>query len=175
MTNSNAATTGYDSRPDTYDHIGKVRYYLGRVVGNLIDRANVHDASKLVSPEVEMFDEFTPKLRDLVYGSDEYKATTKAMGAALEHHYEANSHHPEHFENEIAGMSLLDLIEMLCDWKAASERHSNRPQMPAAEGRAEAPKYDSNIMRSIGLNQERWGYSDELRSILENTVRELGL
>jgi len=30
-------------------------------------------------------------------------------------------------------------------------------------------------MRSITLNQERFGYSDELRSILENTARELGL
>lgn len=175
MSDPTGANAAYDSRPDTYDHIGKVWKYVSRAIVNLLDRAEVHDASKLVSPEVEMFDEFTPKLRDLVFGSDEYRATTKAMGAALEHHYQANSHHPEHFENGIAGMSLLDLIEMLCDWKAASERHSNRPQMPAAAGRAEAPKYDSNIMRSIGLNQERWGYTDELRSILENTARELGL
>lgn len=153
------AAISYDSRPDTYDHIGKVRKYVSRAIANLLDRAEVHDASKLVSPEVEMFDEFTPKLRDLVYGSDEYKATTKAMGPALAHHYAVNSHHPEHYEDEIRGMSLLDLIEMLCDWKAAGERHAT----------------GSNILRSIDLNQQRWGYTDELRSILENTARELGL
>lgn len=164
----------YDSRPDTWDHIDKVRANLRNVIMNLHDRADHHDASKLRPPELEMYDEFTPKLRDLVYGSPEYKATTKQMGSALEHHYEHNSHHPEHYENGIAGMSLLDLIEMLCDWKAASERHAKRPQMPAAPGRADAPVYDSNIERSIGLNQERWGYSDELRDILLNTARELG-
>src|SRR6266576_517546 len=169
------STLMYDSRIDTYDHIGKVRAYLGRTIINLLDRALIHDASKLESPEVEMFDEFTPKLAELEYGSPEYKATTGAMGAALEHHYEHNSHHPEHYENGIEGMSLLDLLEMICNWKAASERHTKRPAMPAAPGRAEAPKYDSNIERSIDLNQERWGYSDELKSILLNTVKELGL
>ena len=40
----------------------------------------------------------------------------------IEHHYAVNSHHPEHYEAGIAGMSLFDLIEMLVDWKAASER-----------------------------------------------------
>lgn len=164
----------YDSRPDTWEHISNVRRYLDLAVAKLMDRAQAHDKSKLVSPEVEMFNEFTPKLRDLVFGSPEYKATTKQMGAALEHHYANNSHHPEHYENGIAGMSLLDLVEMICDWKAASERHKSRPQMPAAPGRADAPVYDSDIERSIMLNQERWGYSDELREILLNTAREMG-
>jgi hypothetical protein len=34
---------------------------------------------------------------------------------------------------------------------------------------------DGDLGRSIEQNQERFGYSDELRSILENTARELGL
>jgi hypothetical protein len=165
----------YDSRIDTYQHIDKVRGYLLSAAGLLVGRAHVHDSSKLVSPEVEMFDEFTPKLRDLEYGSDEYKAAIVEMGSALEHHYEHNSHHPEHFPNGIRDMSLLDLLEMLVDWKAASERvKSVRPPFPEAPGRPKAPEYDSDLIRSIGLNQERWGYSDELRVILENTARELG-
>lgn len=163
----------YDSRPDTYEHIGKVRAFVTDVASRLLERANVHDASKLVAPEVETFDEFTPKLKDLVYGSDEYKACTKAMSGALEHHYAANSHHPENYETGIAGMSLLDLTEMLCDWKAASLR-MKRPSAPAAEGRAAAPDYGSDFKRSIALNQERFGYSDELAQILLNTVDELG-
>jgi hypothetical protein len=75
----------------------------------------------------------------------------------LEHHYEHNSHHPEHYPSGITGMSLLDVMEMLIDWKAASERHT-----------------DGDIMRSIEQNQERFGYSDDLRSIFENTAREMG-
>jgi hypothetical protein len=96
------------------------------------------------------------------------------MGAALEHHYAHNSHHPEHHEGGIGGMSLLDLLEMLIDWKAASERHGKRPPAPAAPGRPAAPEYDSDLIRSIALNQERFGYGDELRAILQNTAVELG-
>jgi hypothetical protein len=166
----------YDSRVDTYDHIGKVRFYMGRAIRDLQDRADDHDQSKLRSPEKEMFDEFTPKLAELEYGSPEYKAATQAMGSALEHHYAHNSHHPEHYEDGVRGMTLLDLLEMLCDWKAASERvKSVRPPMPAAPGRPEAPQYDSNIERSIVLNQTRFGYSDEVCQILRNTAQELGL
>lgn len=165
--------TDYDSRPDTYEHIGKVRAYLTDAAARLLQRANVHDASKLVPPELEAFDEYTPLLQHLTYGSDEYKASLAALGSALEHHYAENSHHPEHFADGIAGMSLLDLLEMVCDWKAASLR--TRKPTPAAPGRPEAPQYDNDFERSIALNQERFGYSDELRAILTNTARELGL
>jgi len=166
----------YDSRVDTYEHIEKVRALMIRAAHALLVRAHVHDRSKLESPEVEVFNEFSPKLAEVEYGSAEYEACRKGMGEALEHHYAHNSHHPEGHEAGIAGMSLLDLLEMLCDWKAASERvKSVRPPAPAAAGRAAAPDYDSNLMRSIGLNQDRFGYGDELRAILENTARELQL
>ena len=32
----------------------------------------------------------------LTYGSDEYKACLTEMKPALDHHYAANRHHPEH-------------------------------------------------------------------------------
>jgi short subunit dehydrogenase-like uncharacterized protein len=41
----------YDSRPDTYEHIGKVRGYVRAAVSNLLVRADRHDASKLVDPD----------------------------------------------------------------------------------------------------------------------------
>jgi hypothetical protein len=167
-----AEAVGYDSRPDTYEHIGKVRLYLGRAVTRLIDRGDNHDASKLVDPELEAFDRMTPLLASLTYGTDEYKASLAELGTALEHHYAENSHHPEHYEDGIAGMSLLDLLEMVCDWYAASQRM--RKPMPAAPGRKDAPAYDSDFARSIALNQERFGYSDELRAVLTNTAYELG-
>lgn len=164
----------YDSRPDTYEHIGKVRQYLSQFVRQLLTRADTHDASKLEPPELEMFDKYTPKLSETAYGTDEYEQYRVAMGEALEHHYAMNSHHPEHYAAGISGMTLVDLIEMLCDWKAASERHGGRrAPMPAAPGRAADPEYDSDLIRSIGLNQLRFDYSDELRRILENTAIEM--
>jgi hypothetical protein len=170
-TDAQTADALYDSRPDTYEHIGKVQDLLGQVIENLLARMVEHDKSKLLDPEVKTFDKYTPMLKDLVYGSDEYKACLKAMAPALEHHYAENPHHPEHFEDGIRGMSLLDLIEMLVDWYAASQRM--RPSAPSTRG--DVPDYDSDFARSVTLNKGRFGYGDELEAVLLNTARELGM
>jgi len=76
---------------------------------------------------------------------------------ALEHHYAHNSHHPEHYEHGVAGMTLADVVEMLVDWKAASERHDD----------------DQDIYDSIEHNAGRFDLSDQLTQILRNTAEEL--
>lgn len=149
--------TGYDSRPETYEHIGVVRSLLGQVIKELLDRADGHDASKVQDPERATFDEYTPKLRDSTFGSDEYKSFLIGMGDGLKHHYAHNRHHPEHHDDGIQGMNLIDLVEMICDWLAATRRHA-----------------DGDIRRSLEVNQERFGYGDELKRILLNTVEALG-
>ncbi len=143
----------YDSRSDTHEHIGQVRGLLLGVAADLTERAHRHDASKLESPEVETFDEFTPKLRESTYGSDEYKSFLKGMGEGLKHHYAENDHHPEHFDCGIREMNLIQLTEMLCDWIAATRRHS-----------------DGDIHRSIDQNAERFGYGEEIHRLLHDTV-----
>jgi hypothetical protein len=40
---------------------------------DFLRRAEEHDQSKLESPEVEMFTEYTPKLATSTYGSEEYE------------------------------------------------------------------------------------------------------
>jgi hypothetical protein len=148
----------YDSTADTMQHIDRVRELLTQVTNDLQHRATQHDASKLKEPEKSAFDTFTPKLKDLTYGSDEYRATLKQMKPAVEHHYSVNSHHPEfHGKQGVSGMSLMDLIEMLCDWKAAGERHK-----------------DGDIWTSLDKNRERF-FLDQasLYAILANTAREL--
>lgn len=145
-----------DSRPETYEHIGVVRGYLSLVIKELLDRAAGHDASKLLDPELATFDEFTPKLKHSTFGSDEYKSFLSGMSVALRHHYENNRHHPEHHADGIDGMDLIDLVEMICDWLASVQRHD-----------------DGDIRRSIEINQERFGYDDQLKRILHNTVDAL--
>lgn len=86
----------YDSRPETQEHIDRVRWFMQRVLNNLAERMSVHDASKLVEPELAAFDIATPKLAGLEYGSEEYKQSLRDLGPALEHHYAENDHHPEH-------------------------------------------------------------------------------
>ena len=147
----------YDSRPDTEAHIARVRDLLNEVLNNLFARMKAHDASKLESPEKEMFDRYTPLLRGLTYGSPEYEAVRQEMRAtALEHHYQHNSHHPEHYPDGISGMSLLDVIEMLADWKAAGERHAN-----------------GSLSKSLEINRSRFGAVD-MHAVIANTARELG-
>src|SRR5690554_3471786 len=100
----------YDSTKDTLLHIKRVNELLSLAAIELLARGQEHDNSKLESPEKELFDEYTPKLKDSTYGSDEYKANLKGLEPALKHHYMNNSHHPEHYENGINGMDLFDLI-----------------------------------------------------------------
>jgi len=138
---------------DTFRHIERVRNLINTCVTDLLRRGERHDQTKLESPEVELFTEFTPKLAECTYGSAEYEGFRKAMGPALAHHYANNSHHPEHWKNGIDDMSLLDIVEMLCDWKAASERHN-----------------DGNIRKSITINADRFKMSPQLVKILENTA-----
>ena len=142
-------------KAETLQHIRRVQELLGRVLANLITRQALHDNSKLESPEAEAFERLTPLLWDTTYGSERYEELRRELGDALKHHYANNSHHPEHYREGIRGMSLIDLIEMLVDWRAATERHA-----------------DGCIRKSIEINQKRFGYSDELKQIFINTVNE---
>lgn len=146
----------YDSRPDTQAHIQRVRELMQDIRLQLHIRQIEHDRTKLEEPELALFNEWTPKLRMLTYNSDEYRAALRALKPALDHHYAMHSHHPEHFDNGINGMSLLDLIEMFCDWKAAGERHTN-----------------GDFGESLAVNRERFGMSSQLAQIFENTRKEL--
>ena len=142
---------GYDSRQDTKQHIGTVRQLLSLFSEKLKDRGQWHDHSKLQDPELSVFNEYTPKLAGTTYGSEEYKKYLVEMQIALGHHYKHNRHHPEHFI-DVAGMNLIDIIEMFCDWKAATMRHN-----------------DGDMKKSIEINQARFDLSPQLTNIFLTT------
>lgn len=147
---------GYDSEVDTLKHIRRVSELLTNAAVELINRANKHDKSKLNSPEKDLLDEYTPKLKATTYGSDDYKQMLKELSVALDHHYKYNSHHPEYYSDGVDGMCLFDLIEMFFDWKAASERHT-----------------DGDILKSIEINKDRFNLSPQLVAIFKNTASKL--
>lgn len=147
----------YDCAIDTKKHIARVQELARELMRDLESRVAVHDLTKLLSPEKEIFDEMTPRLKESTYGSDEYQGFLKTMKTALDHHYACNRHHPEHFENGVNDMTLVDILEMFCDWKAASERHQ-----------------DSDMYRSIDISAERFGLSPQLISVMKNTVKYFG-
>ena len=145
----------YDSTQDTMLHKARVKNLLNMFCELIKYRAIIHDESKLNNPEKECFDIITPKLKELTYGSDEYKSIMNEFRYAIDHHQKTNSHHPEFYENGISGFDLFDLVEMFFDWKAASERHA-----------------DGNIYLSIEKNKTRFNISEQLCNILNNTAKK---
>ena len=143
-----------ESKFKTLRHIEAVRNFINVVISELLKKQEQHDQSKLEPPEVDIFDKYTPKLKNCTYGSEEYKQNMKGMKVAIDHHNGCNRHHPEHHTLGIQDMNLIDLIEMICDWKAASLRHA-----------------DGDIMKSLAINMDRFGYSEDLYQVFANTVR----
>ena len=141
---------------ETQKHIETVRKYIRFMIDKIDMRGVKHDASKLESPEVEMFAEVTPQLSAVTYGSAEYNKLLEKLKPALEHHYAANRHHPQHFVNGINDMTFIDIIEMICDWKASTLRQN-----------------DGNLLKSIELNAERFNFDGQLKQIFINTARIL--
>lgn len=152
----------YDSAPETMKHIHRVRDFLNDLAVRILERGKFHDATKLGPHEKPLFDEATPKLRSLTYGTEEYRASLRAIAPALEHHYANNSHHPEFYgDRGITGMDLIDLIEMVADWRAASERGAS----------ADVP---NTMLTSLGVSAGRFRIGSQLHAILENTIIRMG-
>jgi hypothetical protein len=145
-----------DSKSATSEHIATVNRIGAKFVVALKNRLIVHDKSKLKEPEKKYLDVHTVGLKGSIYMSDEYKETLQKMSPGLAHHYSHNDHHPQKYKNGVAGMSLLAITEMLIDWCAAVQRHE-----------------DGDILVSIEENQKRYKYSDELKQIFLNTVKEM--
>jgi hypothetical protein len=174
---------------ETMKHIRSVRSWVCRMIEKLDDRARNHDQSKLESPEKEIFGEHGKALAKIAYGTEKYNELLEKVKVAIDHHYSKNRHHPEHWpvpeseydkviahvatlkeddpskawlteyasslKSQLNNMTLLDMIEMLCDWKAATERNKN-----------------GNIRTSIEFNATKYGMSEQLKKIFENSIRE---
>ena len=151
--------TNTDSLPDTLAHIRRVNQLLIECCEMLQRRAVVHDASKLVEPEKSGFDRLKAlSLSGMAYGSEEYRACLRSEKPAIQHHYAHNSHHPEFYgELGVNGFDLLDLVEMLMDWKAATERM----------------KDGGDIRASLKLNTERFKLEPQVVAILANTIERM--
>ncbi len=145
----------YDSENDTIEHIQRVSELIHEDIAALEWESVTHDASKLFEPEKSAFDRLTPRLKELEYDTPEYKASLAELGEALKHHYKYNAHHPEFNENGISGMTLRQLMVMLNDWKAATERMK-----------------DGDIRKSLEKNIKRFNIDEQLAQILMNSVEE---
>lgn len=106
-------------------HRDSVRLNVQRLTQELDRRALTHDMSKLSPEEVEGFVRINRTAREHAYGSPEYDESMdreKQPGGCIALHFSRNSHHPEFHESD-ADMGFLDIIEMVLDWKAASDTY----------------------------------------------------
>ncbi len=143
----------YDCTKDVLRHKEIVEYWMRDFATRIRMRSEIHDDSKLNDPiEKAMFDQWTPELQKREFGTPEYKEALEGMGEGLKRHYATNRHHPEHYKNGINEMTLADIVEMVCDWMAAAQRKKT----------------------AINLNEcaRRWGLSEQLITIIANTLRE---
>ena len=120
-------------------HVRLVRKNGRILLNEFVKRLEIHDASKLEEPEHSILSEHFDKLAKVQYGTPEYEELLKLVQPALEAHYSANRHHPQHFPKGVDDFDLIDLIEALCDWMASTKKNKN-----------------GNIHRSIEINSKRF-------------------
>ena len=152
---------------DTRKHQQLVNEGMVTSAKMLLDRGLVHDVSKLTEVERQYYEEPVWRLNhdeDIAYGSAEYKELTALMGKGLTHHKAVNDHHPEFYEltgdpsqmsDLLSRMNMFALIEMLCDWIAASKRKGGNPAM------------------AMKFLKEKYDMSEQLEGILLRTLTSI--
>ena len=123
----------------------------------MITRGIAHDLSKLYDDESWSFAENREDFRNTDYGTPEYEALVKKIQPAIDKHYEKNRHHTEHYPNGYKDMNLIDILEMLADWHAASSRSGG---LSEEEG--------------LVIAFEKYGISEEIQQFILNTYIALG-
>lgn len=138
-------------------HITLVQKFLVSLAKQLEKRAIEHDVSKFNEDEFFGFVQINRVAREHKYGSDEYRASLNAVEPnPIKLHYSRNSHHPEYHKNGVSDMSLIDIIEMVIDWKAASLTYGQ-----------------SSLEESLEVSIKRFRLNPEQVYLVRLIVREL--
>jgi hypothetical protein len=135
-------------------HIREVQKRLMVICANLQNRAVVHDKSKYSEGELPLL-RLKSTLQGVEYGSEVYFKILKENKEVISLHHANNSHHPEH-RGGLDCMSLLDVVEMFCDWSAAA----------ALNG--------TDLVDSLRISCQRYNVPAYLQAIFLNTYIELG-
>jgi hypothetical protein len=134
-------------------HRAEVKSIINRLTVMAEHRGDIHDQSKLLPPEADTFTKHVTSLAKIEFGSSEYNTHLEEMGCAIKHHYAVNRHHPEHHDQGIKDFNIIDLLEFCADIRSASRQQNG-----------------GNVLKSLGILQARFGYSDDLASIIKNTM-----
>lgn len=138
------------------NHRYYVKFFITKIVEELQHRANVHDFSKYLDDESIGFIKAVPYTK-IKWGSNDIPDDiAESLKDSLAIHHARNDHHPEHFQNGIEDMDLIQLLELVCDWRAAMIRHEN-----------------FDIEETICVGQARFKFCNTIARILENTLERI--
>ena len=142
---------------DTILHISEVSENLEVVVSQLKQRGLAHDRTKLQALEFDGFVSTREKFKKANYGSPEYQECVDLTKPAVDHHYKNNRHHTGFHKDGINGMNLIDIMEMICDWRAAARRSP-----------------DKKLEDTLDYAADKYKIEPQLKKLIINTLKELG-
>ncbi len=140
------------------DNLELMHGFMG-VEPELLDvRASNHDLSKY--DEIERLAyiwlgwKYLNHAIDQTYGRD----IEEAIRIGRRQHFEKNAHHPE-YHSDVNQMTLLDLIEMVCDWTAIAQENGTKVS-------------SCYFWASLNLGQ-RWTFDSERKNLIFKIIAEL--
>ena len=147
----------FDFLCDTILHVSEVNENLETVASELRKRGAAHDRTKFTAIEFDAFVSTRSDFKKANYGTREYQECVDKVSHAVEHHHANNRHHTGFHKNGINDMTLIDIVEMLADWKAAERRSPDR-----------------ELHDTIDYALKKYGVGDQLGSVIKNTLLSLG-
>ncbi|MFA5132907.1 MAG: DUF5662 family protein [Candidatus Paceibacterota bacterium] len=141
---------------DTLLHIGEVQENLEIFIGELRQRGLAHDRTKLQELEFDAFVSTRPKFKKANYGSPEYQECVDAIKPAIDHHYQLNRHHTAFHQEGINEMNLIDILEMVADWRAAARRSPTQ-----------------TFEQSLDYAFNKYKIDEQLKGIILHTLKDL--
>lgn len=140
-----------------------VRKNFNLFIAKLHERSDLHDLSKFLEDEFDGFQKADEAGLYTKFGTGEYKKLI-AENEGIRLHYQRNTHHPEHYKDgsegishvfEVEKMSFLDIVEMVIDWKSASET------------------YGKNFMEGLDYSLERFRCDEKCRWLIKMIANEI--
>ena len=128
---------------------------LSTVARELISRGRHHDNSTLGSPELEIYHRHFNEYRMYKFGDPRRDEVMNHMAEAIGHHFQYNDHHPEHFDNGINDMNLIQLMQ----FTAAIMSWSEQEQV--------------DIFELLPIIRDKCGMSDQVYQLIQNTITEI--
>jgi hypothetical protein len=141
---------------DTILHVAEVKEGLEQFRTELTKRGLLHDMTKFQEPEFSAFVMTRPRFKKVNYGTSEYQKICDEVKPALDHHYANNRHHTAYHKNGINDMNLIDILEMIADWKAAERRSP-----------------DKSLKDTLEFAFKKYGIEEQLGTIIQNTLKNL--